>query len=61
MQITQLSEATQRPRRIAVGEFDGVHVGHRAVIAGQRHGADLRAAPDGRATTRGGPEAAHKP
>ena len=34
MQITQLSEATQRPRRIAVGEFDGVHVGHRAVIAG---------------------------
>jgi riboflavin kinase / FMN adenylyltransferase len=34
MQITQLSEATPRPRRIAVGEFDGVHVGHRAVIAG---------------------------
>jgi riboflavin kinase / FMN adenylyltransferase len=34
MQITQLSEATQRSRRIAVGEFDGVHVGHRAVIAG---------------------------
>jgi riboflavin kinase/FMN adenylyltransferase len=34
MQITQLSEAIKRPRRIAVGEFDGVHVGHRAVIAG---------------------------
>ena len=23
-----------RPRRVAVGEFDGVHLGHRAVIAG---------------------------
>jgi riboflavin kinase / FMN adenylyltransferase len=34
MQITQLGEVTERPRRVAVGEFDGVHVGHRAVIAG---------------------------
>jgi riboflavin kinase/FMN adenylyltransferase len=34
MEITQLSEAIKRPRRIALGEFDGVHVGHRAVIAG---------------------------
>jgi riboflavin kinase/FMN adenylyltransferase len=34
MQVTQLSDAITRPRRIAVGEFDGVHVGHRAVIAG---------------------------
>ncbi len=34
MQVTQLSEAVNRPRRIAVGEFDGVHLGHRAVIAG---------------------------
>jgi riboflavin kinase / FMN adenylyltransferase len=34
MQITQLSEVTPRPRHVAVGEFDGVHVGHRAVIAG---------------------------
>jgi riboflavin kinase/FMN adenylyltransferase len=34
MQITQLSEVMKRPRRVAVGEFDGVHVGHRAVIAG---------------------------
>ena len=32
--MTQLSEVTQRPRRVAVGEFDGVHVGHRAVVAG---------------------------
>lgn len=34
MQVTQLSDAGPRPRRIAVGEFDGVHLGHREVIAG---------------------------
>jgi len=34
MQIIQFSEVTPRPRHVAVGEFDGVHVGHRAVIAG---------------------------
>ncbi|HTW12075.1 MAG TPA: bifunctional riboflavin kinase/FAD synthetase [Solirubrobacteraceae bacterium] len=34
MQVTPLSDAVRRPRKIAVGEFDGVHVGHRAVIAG---------------------------
>jgi riboflavin kinase / FMN adenylyltransferase len=34
MLVTHLSDATERPRRIAVGEFDGVHLGHRAVIAG---------------------------
>ncbi|MDQ6744694.1 MAG: bifunctional riboflavin kinase/FAD synthetase [Actinomycetota bacterium] len=34
MQVTRLDEAQPRPRRIAVGEFDGVHVGHREVIAG---------------------------
>jgi riboflavin kinase / FMN adenylyltransferase len=34
MLITQLHEAQRRPRRIAVGEFDGVHIGHREVIAG---------------------------
>src|SRR5437763_16522290 len=34
MRMTQLSEAEPRPRRIAVGEFDGVHLGHREVIAG---------------------------
>jgi riboflavin kinase / FMN adenylyltransferase len=27
-----LSEAEPRPRRVAVGEFDGVHLGHRQVI-----------------------------
>lgn len=34
MQITLLPDAQPRPRRIAVGEFDGVHLGHRAVIEG---------------------------
>src|SRR5512135_3848396 len=34
MQITMLPDAAPRPRRIAVGEFDGVHLGHREVIAG---------------------------
>jgi len=34
MRITTLMEAEQRPRKLAVGEFDGVHLGHREVIAG---------------------------
>ncbi|HEY2770483.1 MAG TPA: bifunctional riboflavin kinase/FAD synthetase [Solirubrobacteraceae bacterium] len=34
MQVTKLSDAESRPRRIAVGEFDGVHLGHREVIEG---------------------------
>jgi riboflavin kinase / FMN adenylyltransferase len=34
MQVTMLSEVRERPRRVAVGEFDGVHLGHREVIRG---------------------------
>ena len=34
MRITLLPDVEQRPRRVAVGEFDGVHLGHRAVIQG---------------------------
>jgi riboflavin kinase / FMN adenylyltransferase len=34
MQVTQLADVVRRPRRVAVGEFDGVHLGHREVIAG---------------------------
>ena len=34
MQVTPLSDAVSRPRQIAVGQFDGVHLGHREVIAG---------------------------
>ncbi len=34
MQVTMLADVEARPRRVAVGEFDGVHLGHREVIAG---------------------------
>jgi riboflavin kinase / FMN adenylyltransferase len=34
MQITELGDAAPRSRRVAVGEFDGVHLGHRKVIEG---------------------------
>lgn len=34
MRVTPLSEVQPRPRRVAVGEFDGVHVGHQEVIRG---------------------------
>jgi riboflavin kinase/FMN adenylyltransferase len=34
MRVTQLFDAEPRPRRVAVGEFDGVHLGHREVITG---------------------------
>ena len=32
--VVPLSEATPRPRRVAIGTFDGVHLGHREVISG---------------------------
>jgi riboflavin kinase/FMN adenylyltransferase len=32
--ITALAEVVLRERRVAIGFFDGVHLGHRAVIAG---------------------------
>jgi riboflavin kinase / FMN adenylyltransferase len=34
MRVMKLSDAVPRPRRLAVGEFDGVHLGHREVIKG---------------------------
>ncbi len=34
MQITWLPDARLRDRHLAVGEFDGVHIGHREVIRG---------------------------
>ena len=34
MKVTSLSDVVRRPRRVAVGEFDGVHLGHREVIRG---------------------------
>jgi riboflavin kinase / FMN adenylyltransferase len=32
MKVTYLQDAQPRPRRVAVGTFDGVHLGHREVI-----------------------------
>jgi riboflavin kinase / FMN adenylyltransferase len=32
MAVTELSEAGQRSRHVAIGTFDGVHLGHQAVI-----------------------------
>jgi riboflavin kinase/FMN adenylyltransferase len=34
MHVTWLPDAESRPRHVAVGEFDGVHVGHREVMRG---------------------------
>ncbi|MGI8411332.1 MAG: riboflavin biosynthesis protein RibF [Solirubrobacteraceae bacterium] len=34
MLVTMLADVQPRGRRVAVGEFDGVHLGHREVIAG---------------------------
>lgn len=34
MKVTPLREAEPRPRRVAIGTFDGVHRGHQAVIDG---------------------------
>jgi riboflavin kinase/FMN adenylyltransferase len=34
IRVTPLPEAERRPRDVAIGTFDGVHVGHRQVIEG---------------------------
>jgi riboflavin kinase/FMN adenylyltransferase len=34
VKVTRLDEVQARPRKVAVGEFDGVHLGHREVIRG---------------------------
>jgi riboflavin kinase/FMN adenylyltransferase len=34
LQVTRLPEAEPRPRHVAIGTFDGVHLGHQAVIEG---------------------------
>ncbi|HEY7631618.1 MAG TPA: bifunctional riboflavin kinase/FAD synthetase [Thermoleophilaceae bacterium] len=34
MKVTALQDVEPRPRRVAVGTFDGVHLGHREVIRG---------------------------
>ena len=32
--VTSLPDVEPRPRNVAIGTFDGVHLGHRAVIEG---------------------------
>ena len=32
IEVTRLPDAEPRPRKIAIGTFDGVHLGHQAVI-----------------------------
>ena len=59
MQVTWLPDVEPRPRHVAVGEFDGVHLGHREVIARRRHRADVRAAPAHGRVARDGAEADH--
>jgi riboflavin kinase/FMN adenylyltransferase len=34
IEVTSLPEVVSRPRKVAIGTFDGVHVGHRQVIRG---------------------------
>jgi len=34
LDVTTLKDAEPRPREVAIGTFDGVHLGHRAVIEG---------------------------
>jgi riboflavin kinase/FMN adenylyltransferase len=34
IEVTPLPDAVRRPRKVAIGTFDGVHVGHRKVIKG---------------------------
>ena len=34
MRVTSLPDAEPRPRNVAIGTFDGVHLGHQAVIEG---------------------------
>jgi riboflavin kinase/FMN adenylyltransferase len=34
MKVTSLPDAENRPRHVAIGTFDGVHLGHQAVIEG---------------------------
>ena len=34
IEVTALADAEPRPRKVAIGTFDGVHLGHQAVIEG---------------------------
>ncbi len=45
IEVTTLPDAEPRARHVAIGTFDGVHVGHQAVIDERRHGPHLRPPP----------------
>ena len=55
----QLPDAEPRPRRVAIGTFDGVHVGHRAVIEGADTVLTFEPHPLSVDPPRGGAEADH--
>ena len=59
MKITSLPDAERRPRAVAVGTFDGVHLGHRRVIDGLGQRAHLRSAPGLGGGARAHAQAAH--
>jgi riboflavin kinase/FMN adenylyltransferase len=56
MRVLPLSEVEPRPRRVAVGEFDGVHLGHRAVIEGSDTVLTFEPHPASVVRTGGGPK-----
>lgn len=55
MRITGLSDVQPRPRRVAVGTFDGVHLGHREVIRGADTVLTFEPHPAGVVSTAGAP------
>ena len=60
IKVTSLPDAEPRPRNVAIGTFDGVHLGHRAVIDGADTVPHLRPAP-ARSPAPGGDRAAAHP
>ena len=57
----ELSEVAAAPRRVAVGEFDGVHLGHREVIAGSDTVLTFEPHPLAVIRPAGDAQAAHQP
>ena len=59
IKVTRLPDAERRPRHIAIGTFDGVHVGHRQVIDRADTVLTFEPHPRERAPPGGGPQADH--
>jgi riboflavin kinase / FMN adenylyltransferase len=53
--LTPLADVAPRERRVAIGVFDGVHLGHRAVIAGTDTVVTFHPHPSAVLTSRGAP------